>query len=123
MNPKQNTPVKILIVDDEHLDLFITKRLLSLEFQVEGFTSVSEAVKWSQSNAFDVLLSDYYMGNGIHAHDVLRAIVAVKKVPFKAVVLSNHIDGEQAEALKKAGFSAIIEKPITLEKFRETVGQ
>jgi len=113
--------VKILIVDDEHLDLFITKKLLSLEFQVEGFTSLNEALQWSESNSFDVLLSDYYLGNGIHAHDVLKAIANQKTDPFKAIVLSNHIDEQQAQALRNAGFTGIIEKPITIEKFKETV--
>jgi len=113
-------PVKILIIDDEQLDLFITKKLLSLEFQVEGFTSLQEALKWSQTNQFDVLLSDYYLGNGLHAHDALKAMATTNQ-SFKALVLSNHIDEQQAQALKTAGFVAIIEKPITLEKFKETI--
>jgi DNA-binding NtrC family response regulator len=113
--------VKILIVDDEQLDLFITKKLLSLEFQAEGFTSLPEAVRWAQSNHFDVLLSDYYLGNGLHAPDALKAISSARTVPFKAIVLSNHVDEDQASALKNGGFSAIIEKPITLEKFKASL--
>lgn len=109
--------VKILIVDDEQLDLFITKKLLGLQYECEGFTSLSEAVSWATSNAFDVLVSDYYLGNGIHAHDVLKQITAVKPSGFKAFVLSNHIDEQQASELRKNGFAGIIEKPITVEKF------
>lgn len=113
--------MKILIVDDEQLDLFITKKLLGLEFQVEGFTVVQEAAKWAQENDFDVLLSDYYLSHGLHAQDVLLAIQKVKASPFKSFVLSNHIDENQANELRKAGFSAIIEKPITLEKFKNSL--
>jgi DNA-binding NtrC family response regulator len=110
--------VKILIVDDEQLDLFISKKLLSLEHEVEGFSTIPEAVAWAQANAFDVLLSDYYLGTGVHAHDVLKALLEVKGKTFKAFVLSNHIDDKQADDLKKVGFTGMIEKPLSLEKFK-----
>jgi DNA-binding NtrC family response regulator len=92
--------VKVLIVDDENLDLFITKKLIGMEHQVEGFTSISEATAWSVSNSFDILLSDYYLGEGKHATDVLKAIKAKSTSDFKAFVLSNHIDDAQAKMLK-----------------------
>lgn len=114
--------MKILIVDDEQLDLFISKKLLSIEHQVEGFTSIPEAANWAKDNPFDVLLSDYYLGTGLHAPDVLKAITAVKGKTFKAFVLSNHIDDKQTEELKKAGFDSMIEKPLSLEKFKTVVG-
>jgi DNA-binding NtrC family response regulator len=110
--------VKILIIDDEQLDLFISKKLLSLEFQVEAFNSLPEMLQWAKSNEFDVLLSDFYLGTGLHAYDVLKQLVAVKPKTFKAFVLSNHIDERQAEELKKTGFDGIIEKPLSLEKFK-----
>jgi DNA-binding NtrC family response regulator len=114
--------VKILIVDDEQLDLFISKKLLSLEFQVEGFTNVPESVQWAKNNSFDVLLSDYYLGTGLHAQHVLKALLEVKPDGFKAFVLSNHIDETQALQLRQAGFHGIIEKPLSLEKFKAVVG-
>jgi DNA-binding NtrC family response regulator len=113
--------VKILIVDDEQLDLFITKELLALEFQVEGFTSLPDAVNWATSNEFDILVSDFYLGNGLHAEDVLKQISAVRPSGFKAFVLSNHIDEQQAINLKKAGFYGIIDKPITVDKFKASL--
>lgn len=114
--------MKILIVDDEQLDLFISKKLLSLEHEVEGFTTVPEAVAWAQANSFDVLLSDYYLGTGVHAHDVIKALIAVKGKTFKAFVLSNHIDEKQAEDLKQVGFNGMIEKPLSLDKFKSVLG-
>ena len=48
--------MKILIVDDEQLDLFVTKKLLGLEFDAEGFTSVEETMHWARQNDFDVVL-------------------------------------------------------------------
>ena len=109
--------MKILIVDDEQLDLFITKKLLSMQFEVEGFATIQDAASWASSNDFDVLLSDYYLSDGIQAFDVLRAIKAVKDTGFKSFVLSNHIDEQQSAALIAAGFNGVVEKPITIEKF------
>ena len=110
-----------MVIDDEQLDLFISKKLLSLEFEVEGFTSIPDAVQWAISNPFDVLISDYYLGTGIHAPNALKEIVAVKGKIFKSFVLSNHIDERQAEELKAAGFDGVIEKPLTLDKFKSVI--
>jgi DNA-binding NarL/FixJ family response regulator len=113
--------VKILVIDDEQLDLFISKKLLSLEFEVEGFISIPQAVRWAQTNSFDVLLSDYYLGTNLYGYDALKELVAVKGKTFKSFVVSNHIDESQAKVLRDAGFNGIIEKPLTIEKFKEAV--
>ena len=110
--------MKILIVDDEQLDLFITKKLLSMEFEAEGFTSFKDALGWAKNNNFDVVLIDYYLGTGLHAPQVLQELIAIKGNSFKAFVLSNHVDDKQTLELKEAGFEDVIYKPITMEKFK-----
>ncbi|RAW02968.1 response regulator [Pseudochryseolinea flava] len=111
--------MKILIVDDESLDLFIAKKLLGLEFEVEGFTSLQETVAWAKSNQFDVVLVDYYLGPGIFAHHVLKELLALRNKNYKAFVLSNHVDDNQSRELRAAGFDDIIYKPLTLDKFKD----
>jgi DNA-binding NarL/FixJ family response regulator len=111
--------VKILIVDDETLDLFIAKKLLGLSYNVEGFTTLQETVLWAKSNSFDVVLIDYYLGPGLFAHHVLKELHALKGNTFRAFVLSNHVDESQTRELKAAGFADIIYKPLTLEKFND----
>jgi DNA-binding NtrC family response regulator len=111
--------VKVLIVDDEQLDLFITKKLLTLQYEVEGFTNLADTVNWAKQNTFDVVLIDYYLGDGLHAQDVLRELITLKGKSFQAFVLSNYVDGNQVKALKEAGFTEVIFKPFTLEKFKE----
>jgi DNA-binding response OmpR family regulator len=110
--------VKILIVDDEQLDLFINKKLLSLEYDVEGFTSLNDALTWAQNNTFDVALIDYYLGPNLYAHNALSELKATKGDTFKAFVLSNFVDAKQSSELREAGFKDIIYKPLTLETFK-----
>ena len=114
--------MRILLVDDEPLELFLSKRFLSIEFQVEGFNTLPEAIQWAKVNSFDVLVSDYYLGKNIQAQDLLKELIAVKGKSFKSFVLTNYIDDGQKAELIKAGFNGIIEKPMSLEKFKSTVG-
>lgn len=113
--------MKILIIDDESLDLFVAKRLLSLEFEVEGFTTLEEALAWANTNSFDVALIDYYITPTVLAHDALKALQTLKGNTFKAFTLSNYVDSQQVSQLKEAGFDDVIFKPLTLESFKERI--
>ena len=114
--------MKILIVDDEPVELFISKRFLGMEFQVEGFNSVPEAIQWAKNNSFDVLVSDFNLAPNVFAHDLLKSLLEIKGSVFKAYVLTNHVDDNQAATLRAAGFHNIIEKPLSLEKFKAATG-
>jgi DNA-binding NarL/FixJ family response regulator len=114
--------VRVLIVDDEELDLFINKKLLSLEFETEGFTTVQDTLDWARQNDFDVAIIDYYLGPGIFAATVLNELIALKGNTFKAFAVSNYVDEKQARDLIGAGFSDVIYKPLTLETFKEKIG-
>lgn len=114
--------MKILVIDDEMLDLFVSKRLLGTEFQVEGFNKLPDALQWAKENPFDVLLSDYYLGNGVSAQDVLKALVDVRGKTFKSYVITNYIDDKKKAELRQAGFDGTIDKPLELAKFKNIVG-
>lgn len=114
--------MKILVIDDEMLDLFLSKKFLETEFQVEGFTSMNDAVAWAKNNSFDVLLSDYYLGNGVQALDVLKALIEIKGNSFKSFVVTNYVDGEKVQQLKQGGFNGIIDKPLDLQKVKKALG-
>ena len=114
--------MKVLIVDDESLDLLIAKKYLSKEYEVEGFNYIYEALTWVESHSFDVLLSDFYLEKGQSASDLLKGIKEKYTKPFKAIVLTNYIDDEKKRELISSGFNAIIEKPLSLEKFNSAIG-
>lgn len=111
--------MKILIIDDEQIDLFITKKLLGTDYDVVGFTNLPDTLGWAQNNSFDLVLIDYYLAPGVYAHDALKELIAIKVSKFKAYVLSNYVDEKQAQDLKDAGFTDIMYKPLTVEKFKE----
>lgn len=114
--------MKVLIVDDEELDLFIHKKLLGLEFETAGFTSVEDTLAWAKTNDFDVAIIDYYLGAGIHANQLLKQLITLRGATFKAFVISNYVNEEQVIDLRAAGFSDVIYKPLTLEVFRTKLG-
>jgi response regulator RpfG family c-di-GMP phosphodiesterase len=113
--------VKILILDDEELDLFINKKLLALEFDVAGFTSIKDATNWAQQNDFDIAVIDYYLAPGVYANHFLQQLKSIKGNNFKSFVVSNYVDEKQSAELKAAGFTEIIYKPLTLEGFKEKI--
>jgi response regulator RpfG family c-di-GMP phosphodiesterase len=114
--------MQILIVDDEPLELFLSKRFLGMEYKTEGFNTLTDALQWAKSNPFDILVSDYYLGGNTHANDVLKALEEVKGKTFKSFVLTNHIDDDKKTALIAAGFNGVIEKPLSLENFKRLAG-
>ena len=109
--------MKILLVDDEPLDLFIARKQLSLEFDVTAFTTSSETLQWVKENDFDVALIDYYLGPDLGSQ-LLKSIVAAKGKTFKAFLLTNFVDPQQVLALKAEGFDQVIFKPLNTEKLK-----
>jgi CheY-like chemotaxis protein len=114
--------MKILLVDDDSLEIFLALKILRMEFQAEAFKTVSEAVEWAKINDFDVLLSDNYVANNVQAADVLNALVAIKGKTFKSVVLTNHVDDQITATILAAGFDGIIDKPLSLDKLKKAAG-
>ena len=114
--------MQILIIDDEPVELFLAKKILNMEFKAEGFNALPEALQWASANPFDVLLSDYYLDKQLNASDVLKALVDLKGKSFKSFVLTNFIDESKVAEILSAGFDGVIEKPLSLEKFKKNVG-
>ena len=109
--------MKILLVDDEPLDLFIARKQLSMEFDVTAFTTSEETLQWARQNDFDVALIDYYLGPDLGSQ-LLKSIVSEKGKTFKAFLLTNFVDPQQVLSLKAEGFDDVIFKPLNTEKLK-----
>jgi CheY-like chemotaxis protein len=106
-------------VDDEELDLFIGRKLLGVEFEVEGFASQVETLNWAKQNEFDVALIDYYLGPNLFAGNLLAELRKITSKPFTAFVLTSFVNDRQIQELRSAGFKEVINKPLTLESFKK----
>lgn len=113
--------MQILLVDDAPLELFLSLKIIRMEYKAEGFKTLAEAMDWAKANPFDVLISDYYLDDRVSAEDVLKAFVDLKGKTFKSFVLTNYIDSTKMAELKNAGFDGVLSKPLTLEKIKEVV--
>jgi DNA-binding NtrC family response regulator len=113
--------VHILVVDDEPFELFISLRILRMEYQADGFNTIAEALEWAKNNPFDVLVSDYYLKDHQSAHDVLKSMREAKGNTFKSIVVTNYVENDKLSELKGAGFDGVIEKPLSLDKFKEAL--
>ncbi|MBS1680131.1 MAG: response regulator [Bacteroidetes bacterium] len=112
----------ILLLDDENLELFITKTILEREFQVHGFNTLDEAVAWARNNPFDVLISDYYLDRGMTAQNALKALEEIKGKNFKSVVLTNYSDHKRVAEIMAAGFTGVVDKPLELAELKKIIG-
>lgn len=113
--------MQILVVDDEPFELFISLRILRMEYQAEGFNTLPEALEWARHNTFDILVSDYYLKDHQSAHDVLKAMREAKGNTFKSIVVTNYVENDKLSELKGAGFDGVIEKPLSLDNFKEAL--
>ena len=117
-------PVKILIIDDEALDLFIAKKQLGFEFSdVTGFTSYREAIDWCKTNRPDIVHIDYYLEGHVTGAHVLKELLEIEGLTFIPYLLTNHVDADQVKSLKEQGFRDVIFKPLTVESFKEVVNR
>ena len=113
--------MKVLVIDDEKLDLFIASKLLQPDFEVTAFTSPKEAIDWSATHSFDVAIIDYYLDNGVLGVHVLKELRQKKNNAFKAILLTNHLEEDQAKEMMAAGFDYTLYKPISLEKVKDAL--
>jgi CheY-like chemotaxis protein/HPt (histidine-containing phosphotransfer) domain-containing protein/anti-sigma regulatory factor (Ser/Thr protein kinase) len=112
---------KVLVVDDNNLNLKVAYRLLGLYGIVADMVSSGqEAVAAVQKNAYDLVLMDHMMPdmNGIQAAAKIRALGGKYfKMPIVALT-ANAARGVQ-EIFLSSGLNDYMPKPIELDKLSE----
>lgn len=109
-NTTQNE--RIVLVDDEEIVLTSLRSILSLEteYDVQSFTSATEALAYIKNNDVDLVLSDYLMPemDGISFLAKVREI----KPEIPRIILTGYADKENAiKAINEVGLYQYIEKP------------
>jgi DNA-binding NtrC family response regulator len=109
--------MKVLVVDEEAIDLFIATKLLEKEHEVFAFSMPAHAVTWSHDNDFEIVLVESSLQSGLPSDQFLKELQANCKCSFKPFILTNYVNEKNKELLRRAGFIDFITKPLTLDKF------
>ena len=110
---------KILLVDDEKMNLAVVKTLLqSTQVQIDTTMSGAEALELMAENTYDVLIFDHLMRE-IDGVELLRLVRENRDNPncvVPCIVLTaNAMEGAREEYLK-VGFDAYLSKPVNKDR-------
>ena len=115
------TRPRILLVDDDKDDIFLTRRSLeSKNCEVVPVTSVTEALKQIASQPFDVLITDLHMPE---PGDGFAVVTAMRHTQPKALtlVVSGYPDVQKAMAAILLQADEILVKPFEVDKLVELI--
>ncbi len=112
---------KVLVVEDHHDTSFLLCRLLKMEgYEVEHAIDGMVGYNAAESSRPDLIVTDIQMPrmDGIEMIKRIRESQACKGIPI--IVMSAYGQRRITDALA-AGADGIVEKPIDLDTFLETV--
>ncbi len=107
-----NNKGTVLIVDDEEMVLTSLSTLLFLEtdYEVKTFVSAKKAVEYLESNAVDLIISDFLMPEMSGLEFLTKAKSFRPEVP--RIILTGFADKENAiKLINEIGLFQYIEKP------------
>lgn len=113
---------KILVVDDEPGVLMSAKMLLQDDYEIDTESDPDKAEEKAKQNNYDVIFMDITMPkrSGIDVVKNMRAQGV--KSPIYIISGWAGADGMIDEA-KQQGVNGYFEKPLTLEKVKEALGE
>ena len=105
-------PLRILLVED-HVDTVraLSRLLGSVGYYVRAAGSIREAMDLTQTESFDLLISDIALPDG-SGLDLMRRLSAVG--PTKGIAVSGYGDESYVSHSREAGFAAHLTKPTDL---------
>jgi two-component system OmpR family response regulator len=107
---------KILLVDDDpDANLSLSILLRDRGFDVDSFTSPSDALKYFRRNYYDLLVLDVRMPNmdGFDLYRAIREVDTKSKICFfTAAELDNYRVAELDDMMEELGEECFISKPI-----------
>jgi two-component system, cell cycle response regulator DivK len=108
---------KILIVEDDEINMYIMDRLLKNEFILSKAKNGDEALLLAEKNHFDVILMDINLGNtsidGIEVMKRIRIMESLKASRIFAV--TSYAMPEDKKRFLNLGFDAYFAKPLKKE--------
>ena len=115
-----NSPIKILVVDDEPLLLWALERAFNdRHLEVRTSSSTQQALKEIEAECFDLFLLDFNLRDSARA-EVLKAIDG--RCPYVPIIIMTTSDTTSCELndairdIRKHGEWHLLEKPFSLDK-------
>ena len=114
-DPRAGVPARrVLVVDDEPLNLLALKFLLTdLGATVRTASTAEEAVAFTAQREFDVVISDIHLP-GMDGYDLVRALRALHPPSMVIVIMSGDTSAETESAAMAAGADVFLRKPAAL---------
>jgi DNA-binding response OmpR family regulator len=113
---------RILIVDDSETNLLLLQAILEEEgYLVEVSSNVAKAHERLNKKDFHLILLDLLMPHktGFDMLKELKEHALWSTIPV--VVVTAYADGENRKVVDELGAEALIEKPIDIDTFMQTV--
>ena len=114
---------KALIVDDDNLDIKVTRRLLEkYKFNIEIMNSSLECIdRIKQEEEYDIIFMDHKMPDldGMEAMKVIKGLEGYK-IPKIVVLTANAVTGAK-EYYKNEGFDDYLSKPIDVNELDKVI--
>ena len=107
--------VKLLVVDDNEINLAIVKGLLGpTKIQVDTANSGKECIQMAMATPYDIILMDYLMPemNGIETLDHLKMFEDNQSKDAAMIILTADLAQEDRERFLSHGFTDYLSKPL-----------
>ena len=121
--PPRGAGEKILVVDDEELQLDIAVRMLGqLGYEVLTASSGEQAVQLLQHTTVDLLVLDMLMEPGMNGRETYERVIA-RHPGQKALIVSGFSENSEVERARSLGAGGFLQKPYSLRELADTVRQ
>lgn len=120
--PVISSTMKILVVDDSHINRRVALRLLEkLNIHADAANSGFEALDKLQTETYDVILMDMQMPemDGLETTQKIRQLHLTKR-PFIIALTANAFDSDRERCLQ-AGMDEFLTKPFVFEDLQEKI--
>lgn len=119
----KDSPVNVLVVEDDRINGFIVKKFLDTLYEVEIAEDGNVALEKANQTSFDLILMDINLGDeeldGTEVMNRLRASGKYDDTPIIATT-AYALNGDR-ERFLEAGFSGYLSKPIKRDVLIETI--
>ena len=115
------TTKKILIVDDNELNIKVAQRALSsLEINTDYTLSGMEAIEKVKSNKYDLILLDIMMPK-MNGEQTLEELKKIEGFSTPVIALTADAVGDAKSKYIKKGFDSYLAKPFTRDQIKEKI--